>query len=207
MDFLLGWLFIWPMCYWFGLSPNDLPLAPNAATWSLTRIMALSRWIVECVSYVSGETLESLIQSLSLSLSSLARPKSLSLISLSSPMDLPLFLGNLSRYLQWVVVKATASVAECCEGLGFLCEVFLCELVFGASRSCVVELCGVDFCGKRLISSQIQRCSLGLVSGWIDLVISGFLSHLLIYSVSLLFLVFTGVCISLLVREDLVCYH
>ena len=152
------------MCYCFGLSPNVLPLAqmlprghsPGLWLWAVGLWSVLVMWV---------ERLLSLSFNLSLSLSSLARPKSLSLISLSSPMDLPLFLGNLSRYLQWVVVKATASVAECCEGLGFLCEVFLCELVFGASRSCVVELCGVDFCGKRLISSQIQRCSLGLVSG------------------------------------------
>ena len=61
-------------------------------------------------------------------------------------------------------MKATASVAECCEELGFNVRGFLCEFVFGASRSCVVVLWGVVFCGERLISSQIQRCSIGLVS-------------------------------------------
>ena len=91
--FYLGWLFIWPMCYWFGLSPNDLPLAPDAATSSLTRIMALSRWIVECVSYVSGETLESLILSNSLSL-------------LSADLNLSLCLPFLLRWIfhhSWVI--------------------------------------------------------------------------------------------------------
>ena len=94
MDFPFG-LVIFNLAHvlLFGLSPDDLPHAPDAATWTPTRIMALSRWIVRCVCYVSRETVESLIQSNSLSLSLVSADLNLSL------SVLPLFSDGSSTIL------------------------------------------------------------------------------------------------------------